>query len=93
MPIYRIYSVVALHGLDGHAYDQWEYRNGKDERFMWLRDGLPEKVPGARIMTYGYDADPNSAFQNNRVRTHAETFALELTSFRKDSEVSAPFIS
>src|SRR5882757_288470 len=44
-------SIVAIHGLDGHREDSWTV-NG----VLWLRDLLPEKVPRARILTYGYDA-------------------------------------
>jgi len=34
-------DMVALHGLNGHAFTTWEHRDG-DDHFMWLRDCLPE---------------------------------------------------
>ena len=46
------FSIVAVHGLDGHLEKSWTADNG----ILWLRDLLPEKVPHARILTYGYDA-------------------------------------
>lgn len=47
-------SVIAVHGLNGHAFDTWRYHEG-DEYSMWLRDSLPQRFPGARIMTFGYN--------------------------------------
>ncbi|KAH0537473.1 hypothetical protein FGG08_005736 [Glutinoglossum americanum] len=50
-------SIIAVHGLMGHRIKSWTHpMSGK----MWLRDFLPSTIPFARIMTYGYDADPRS---------------------------------
>ena len=46
------FSIVAVHGLDGHLEKSWTADNG----VLWLRDLLPERIPHARILTYGYDA-------------------------------------
>jgi hypothetical protein len=46
------FSIIAIHGLDGHLAKSWTAGDGT----LWLRDLLPEKVPHARILTYGYDA-------------------------------------
>lgn len=43
-------AIVAVHGLNGDAYTSWEHENGT----LWLRDLLPDTIPGARIFTYGY---------------------------------------
>lgn len=45
-------DVVAVHGLQGDAYQTWEHENGS----LWLRDFLPFDIPDARIMTFGYDS-------------------------------------
>lgn len=50
-PKWLLYSIVAIHGLDGHLTQSWTAENGT----QWLRDLLPEKVPYARVLTYGYD--------------------------------------
>jgi len=47
-----VVDIVAIHGLDGHIEQSWTADNG----ILWLRDLLPEQVPQARILTYGYDA-------------------------------------
>lgn len=44
-------SIIAIHGLDGHLEQSWTADNG----VLWLRDLLPELIPYARIVTYGYD--------------------------------------
>jgi hypothetical protein len=53
----------------GDPFDTWTYRDdsgGRDDRDddhdtqrrpLWLRDFLPETIPQARILTFGYDAD------------------------------------
>ena len=47
------FSIVAIHGLDGHPEWSWTAENGT----FWFRDLLPNKIPHARILTYGYDAN------------------------------------
>ncbi|KAK2590746.1 hypothetical protein QQS21_011558 [Conoideocrella luteorostrata] len=45
-------DIIAVTGLAGHAFESWKSRGYQD---MWLRDFLPESIPNARILTYGYD--------------------------------------
>jgi hypothetical protein len=46
-------DVIAIHGLNGDAFSTWEHEKGT----LWLRDLLPEELPGSRIYTYGYPSD------------------------------------
>ncbi|KAF8824301.1 hypothetical protein HHX47_DHR8000394 [Lentinula edodes] len=77
-------DIVALHGLNGHAFRSWEYYDSKTrERFMWLRDRLPEQIPAARVITYGYNANVYSDVSMGRMRTFAETFLERLRYIRE----------
>ena len=58
-------DVVAITGLDGHAYGSW---NGGNPKRMWLRDFLSEDLPKCRVMIYGY----NSKLSNPGLHTIAD---------------------
>ncbi|KAF2183413.1 hypothetical protein K469DRAFT_728118 [Zopfia rhizophila CBS 207.26] len=49
-------SIIAVHGLNGHRDKTWTASNGVN----WLRDLLPQALPNARIITWGYDANTHS---------------------------------
>jgi hypothetical protein len=51
LPTYHL-DVIALHGLNGDAFNTWTNKNKQ----MWLEDFLPRSLPGARIYTFGYDS-------------------------------------
>jgi hypothetical protein len=51
---------------------------------MWLRDFLPETVPCARILTYGYDAEVLSS-ATGRLRNFAENLLEDLLRIRRNS--------
>lgn len=82
---------MAIHGLNGHAFNTWEYRNRRGDSFMWLRDGLQERIRGARTLIYGYHADVDSTVQTGRIKTFSDTFLERLRQLREDTRVSAPF--
>ena len=46
-------DVVAITGLDGHAYGSW---SGGNPKRMWLRDFLSQDLPKCRVMIYGYNS-------------------------------------
>jgi len=45
------WSIVAVHGLDGHRLKSW-----MDGDRLWLRDFLPPQFSYARVFTYGYES-------------------------------------
>ncbi len=53
-----ITSIIAVHGLNGHAFGTWACHEEGQSNFevMWLRDFLPKQVNRARIQTYGYNS-------------------------------------
>ena len=73
--------------MNGHAFDSWEYRDNSGYSFMWLRDCLPEKLPNARVITYGYNANIIEDVSTGRIRTYAETFLENLLRKRKGNQV------
>ncbi|KAG8854496.1 hypothetical protein FRB91_003453, partial [Serendipita sp. 411] len=85
-----IVDIVALHGLDGHREHSWT----ADDGTMWLKDLLPDDIPKARILTYGYDADTRS-FSRTSTQTifhHAEAFAEDLSRLRRATDPKRPII-
>ncbi|KAF8510459.1 hypothetical protein BU17DRAFT_98072 [Hysterangium stoloniferum] len=79
-------DIVAIHGLDGHREVSWTAHNGK----LWIRDFLPQDVPSARILTYGYDAYTQSTAKSSvqTLDSHAENFLVRLAAFRGTSDTT-----
>lgn len=47
-------SIIAITGLDGHAYGSWRGKGNLGR--MWLRDFLSKDLPYCRTMVYGYNS-------------------------------------
>ena len=79
------FSIIAIHGLDGHLAKSWTASDGT----LWLRDLLPEKVPHARILTYGYDAYTRGRDQlaNASIHDLAKNLLSSLAAERRISKV------
>lgn len=80
-------SIVAVTGLDGHAWGSWRGK-GQLGR-MWLRDFLSKDLPNCRTMIYGY----NSKLQSAGIHTiegYCRSFLEELKKVRKSEDVSRP---
>ena len=77
-------DVVAITGLDGHAYGSW---SGGNPKRMWLQDFLSEDLPKCRVMTYGY----NSKLSNPGLHTIADfgrSLREELLRARRSDQVA-----
>ncbi|KAH0545483.1 hypothetical protein FGG08_000484 [Glutinoglossum americanum] len=53
------FDIVAVHGLYGHRTESWSLgidgsKAGKGRK-TWLEALLPAQIPGARVLTFGYD--------------------------------------
>jgi len=59
---------------------------------MWLRDILPEQMPNARIMVYGYNSSLISDASISRVQEHARLFVQSLQDCRRRDRVRSYFI-
>ena len=77
-------DVVAIHGLQGHAYKTWEHDNGS----LWLRDFLPADIVFARILTFGYDS--TVAFSSSVAQLEDKALELLNRLSAKRSGVTCP---
>lgn len=84
-------SIVAVHGLNGHAYDTWDSQ-GEQTRRMWLRDFLPHQFDRARIMTYGYNSRVIGNASTTTIREFAEQLLETLASHRSHGDEKRPLI-
>lgn len=66
-----IIDIVAVHGLNGHYRKTWTALSEGAKGECWLQDFLPEQIPNARIMSFGY----NSAVQFSKSVADIGTFA------------------
>lgn len=83
-------SIVAVHGLNGHAYGTWTCREESRANIepMWLRDFLPGQIPKARILVYGYNSavtGPNIGVSG--VRDFAHDLLQRITDDRAERKV------
>jgi hypothetical protein len=86
-----IVDIVALHGLNGHREKTWIAENG----VHWLRDLLPEDLPQARILCWGYDANTHAAdrVSSQYLYNHARTLVSDLCRKRKlTNSIDRPII-
>ena len=81
-------DIVFVHGLTGNGLATWEKADT-----VWPRDLLPKAIPGARIITWNYDADIMRFFNKtgqNTILKHAENFLLDLAGERAEEDGIEP---
>jgi hypothetical protein len=59
---------------------------------MWLQDLLPDKIPQARVMTFGYNADMINNYSTSNIRDHARKLLSLLRDKRDEEEVSSAWL-
>ncbi len=76
-----ISSIVAVHGLEEDLITAWL---DLTSHVLWLRDLLPQCIPHARILTYGYSVggSPSLGGSSERILQHAQTLVAELEADR-----------
>lgn len=86
---WTVFSIVAVHGLNGHREKTWT----KDD-INWLRDFLPSDIPNARILTWGYDANTHSTSQisHQYLYDHAITLVSDLCLKRNRTKVQEAYL-
>ena len=75
-------DIIAIHGLNGDAFTTWTHANGT----FWLRDLLPECLPGSRVFTYGYPSQVafNSSYAT--VRDYSRRLLSSVQSLQAESK-------
>ena len=82
------FSIIAVHGLGGHAIDTWTHPStGK----LWLRDFLPDAIPDARIMTFGYDSRVVGSKSVIGIAENANSLLTQLSISQDSHKVSKTF--
>ena len=75
-------SIVAVHGLDEDLIEAW---TDPTTQVLWLQDLLPQILPTARVLTFGYNAQASSFCgygSADRLQQHAQTLVAELQADR-----------
>jgi hypothetical protein len=79
-------SIIAITGMDGHAYGSWMSREG-DNSAMWLRDFLAQDLPDCRTMIYGYHSKL-LATNTSQLKEYGRLFFAEFEKIRDTRKVS-----
>lgn len=80
-------DIVAVHGITGDAYDSWTHCNGN----LWLRDLVPEDLPGLRVFSYGYPAEVFCTLNAGDLGAYARSLLEGLKRERRKEEVRIPY--
>ncbi|KAK7425600.1 hypothetical protein QQZ08_007923 [Neonectria magnoliae] len=77
-------DIIAITGMDGHAYGSWMSRNGTGA--MWLRDFLSRDLPDCRTMIYGYHSKL-LALNMSQLKEYGRLFLTEVEKIRHTAEL------
>ena len=82
--------MIAITGVGGHSFGSWQSHISTErpiDRPMWLCDFLPQELPNARIMTYGYDSSLRES-GNANITDYRRGFIQCLENYRHKCPVS-----
>ncbi|CAH0021548.1 unnamed protein product [Clonostachys rhizophaga] len=85
------FSIVFIHGLSGDREKTW---TGPNQTEPWPKTILPDRLPTARMLVFGYDAKwLKDSSSRNRVQEHASNLLASLGRHRgEDGTSSRPII-
>jgi len=77
-------GAVTSSKLGGDAITTWTHPKSKA---FWLKDFLPQQIPDARIMTFGYNADVAFGQSTAEIIDHAKRLLASLVDKRDEPKV------
>ncbi|KAK0716193.1 hypothetical protein B0H67DRAFT_645841 [Lasiosphaeris hirsuta] len=77
-------DIIAITGMDGHAYGSWMSREGHGD--MWLRNFLSRDFPYCRTMIYGYESKL-LATNINELQEYGRLFLTEIEKIRDNIDL------
>jgi len=77
-------DIIAIHGITGDAYSTW---TNKETSYFWLQDSLPREFPGARLYSFGYNADVAFSLETGDFDSFARDLLEEVYDTRLGIEV------
>jgi hypothetical protein len=78
-------SIITVPGLGSHAIGAFKAKDGNN---VWLRDFLPEDIPTARVLIYGYDTTITKGDTKHSITHLAIAFLDSVKAFRAATEVT-----
>ena len=84
-------DIVAIHGLNGTAFGTWtqertDERTKQKSSIFWLKDLLPNDIPGARIFTYDYPSHVLFSKPKATIADYAQSLLFALANSRVGGE-------
>lgn len=82
-------SIIFIHGLTGDRERTWTAPGASSP---WPGSLLPQKLPNARVLTFGYDAyivDWKGLVSKSRVANHAMDLLTSLANFRDETSTAS----
>lgn len=86
-PTTHLFDIIFIHGLTGDRERTWTHPESQEP---WPKTLIPKEFPGARVLTYGYDAYvtlKKGPVSNNRLNNHSLDLLNALVALRR-SDVS-----
>ena len=84
-------SIVIVKGLNGHPRHSLKADGPRETPSKWLEELLPQKIPSARVMLFGYESlntGQNNLLSADGLSHAAEALLAALLSNRVHAEVS-----
>ena len=80
---------MLVHGLNGDPFETWK---DQDSGVFWPQELLPAELPGARVMSFGYNADIHNNTSVAGIRGNAKNLLHILQQKREKIGSTNPIV-